>query len=136
MTFKGPLKARKKVWKMMKWQVISMILPLEDLLKQSEANSLFFSEKVCIKEYLWIEETQVVCCGHPRNIYFMLNSTTTFHCVSLSKASIQVTDFSWNKRWIFVEKIGEHFWWILVNKMSTKVLFLGEFLWTFFGEFS
>ena len=27
---------------MMKWQVISMILPLEDLLKQSEANSLFF----------------------------------------------------------------------------------------------
>ena len=45
MAFKGPLKARKKVWKMMKWQVISMILPLEDLLKQSEANSLFFLKK-------------------------------------------------------------------------------------------
>ena len=29
----------------MKWQVISMILPLEDLLKQSEANSLFFLKK-------------------------------------------------------------------------------------------
>ena len=22
----------------------------------------------------------VVCCGHPQNIYFMLNSTTTVHC--------------------------------------------------------
>ena len=37
-----------------------MILPLEDLLKQSEANSLFFSEKVCIKECLEVEETEVV----------------------------------------------------------------------------
>ena len=45
MAFKGHLKARKKVWKMMMWQVISMILPLEDLLKQSEANSLFFLKK-------------------------------------------------------------------------------------------
>ena len=43
--FDDLLKARKKVWKMMKWQVISMILPLEDLLKQSEANSLFFLKK-------------------------------------------------------------------------------------------
>ena len=53
-----------------------MILPLEDLLKQSEANTLFFSEKVFIKECLEVEETQVVCCGHPQNIYFMLNSTS------------------------------------------------------------
>ena len=45
MTFKGPLKARKKVEKMTEWQVISMILPLEELLKQSEANSLFFLKK-------------------------------------------------------------------------------------------
>jgi hypothetical protein len=64
----------------MKWQVISMILPLEDLLKKSEVNSLFFSEKVCIKECLEIEKTQVICCGHPQNIYFMLNSTTASHC--------------------------------------------------------
>ena len=62
----------------MKWQVISMILPVEDLLKQSEANSLFF-EKICIKECLEVGETQVVCCGHTKNIYFMLNSTTMFH---------------------------------------------------------
>ena len=39
-----------------------------------------FSEKICIKECLEVEETQVVCCGHPKNIYFMLNSTTMFHC--------------------------------------------------------
>ena len=45
MAFKGPLKDRKKVWKMMNWQVISIILPLEDLLKLSEANSLFFLKK-------------------------------------------------------------------------------------------
>ena len=64
----------------MKWQVISMILPLEDLLKQSEANSLFFSEKIGIKECLEIEETHVVWCGHLEKIYFLLNSTTTFHC--------------------------------------------------------
>ena len=42
MAFKGPLKAWKKVWKMMMLQVIFMIFPLEGLLKQSEANSLFF----------------------------------------------------------------------------------------------
>ena len=71
-----------KVWKMMKSQVISMILLLEDLLKESEANSLFFSEKICVKECLEVRETQVVCCGHPQNIYFLLNSTTTFHCVN------------------------------------------------------
>ena len=65
----------------MMWQAISLIFPLEDLLKQSVANSLFFLKKICIKECLEVEETQVLCCGHPQNIYFMLNSTTTFHCV-------------------------------------------------------
>ena len=45
MAFNGPLKARKKVWKMMMWQVISVILPQEDLPKQPEANSLFFLKK-------------------------------------------------------------------------------------------
>jgi hypothetical protein len=37
-----------------------MILPLEDLLKQSEANSLFFLKKVSLKECLEVEETQAV----------------------------------------------------------------------------
>ena len=39
-----------------------------------------FYDKICIKEYLEIEETQVVCFGHPKNIYFMLNSSNIFHC--------------------------------------------------------
>ena len=39
-----------------------------------------FYGKICIKEYLEIEETQVVCFGHPKNIYFMLNSSNIFHC--------------------------------------------------------
>ena len=67
---------------MMIWQVICMILPLEDLLKIYEANTLFFFEKICIKECLEIEITQVVCCGHPQNIYFLLNGTTRIHCAS------------------------------------------------------
>ena len=45
MASKGPLKAKKEVWKMMIWQVICMILPLEDLLKIYEANTLFFQKK-------------------------------------------------------------------------------------------
>ena len=45
MSFKEHPKAIKQVWKMMMWQVISIILPLEDLLKQSEANSWFFLKK-------------------------------------------------------------------------------------------
>ena len=43
-----------------------------------------FSEKICIKECLEVGETQVVCCGHPQNIYFMLNSTTMFHCAIIA----------------------------------------------------
>ena len=46
--------------------------------KQTQAKRLVFMEK----EYLEIEETQVVCFGHPKNIYFMLNSSNIFHCVS------------------------------------------------------
>ena len=45
------------------------------------SNESIFSEKICIKECLEIEITQVVCCGHPQNIYFMLNSSNIFHCV-------------------------------------------------------
>ena len=39
-----------------------------------------FSEKICIKECLEVEATQVVCCGHPQNNYLMLNSNKMFHC--------------------------------------------------------
>ena len=45
MAFKGPLKARKEVRKMMIWQVICIIWPLEDLLKIYEANTLVFLKK-------------------------------------------------------------------------------------------
>ena len=40
----------------------------------------WFYGNICIKEYLEIEETQVVCFGHPKNIYFMMNSSNIFHC--------------------------------------------------------
>ena len=49
--FDGLQRVSKGLKKGLKNDVISMILPLEDLLKQSEANSLF-SEKVRIKECL------------------------------------------------------------------------------------
>ena len=39
------------------------------------------SRKRCIKECLEIEITPVVCCGHPQNIYFLLNGSTRIHCV-------------------------------------------------------
>ena len=39
-----------------------------------------FYGKVCTKESLEIEKTQVVCCGHPQNKYFMLNSNKISHC--------------------------------------------------------
>ena len=38
--------------------------------------------KTCIKACLEIEKSQVVCCSHPQNIYFMLNSNRIFHCAS------------------------------------------------------
>ena len=41
-----------------------------------------FNEKTCIKACLEIEKSQVVCCSHPQNIYFMLNSNRIFHCAS------------------------------------------------------
>ena len=31
-----------------------------------------FYGKICLKECLEIEKTQVVCCSHPKNIYFLL----------------------------------------------------------------
>ena len=33
-----------------------------------------FNEKTCIKACLEIEKSQVVCCSHPKNSYFLLNS--------------------------------------------------------------
>ena len=44
-----------------------------------------FNGKICIKESLEIEKTQVVCCGHPQNNYFMLNSNKISHCGRWSK---------------------------------------------------
>ena len=42
-----------------------------------------------------------------------------------------------HKRWIFVDKIGEFSWTLLVNSCGhfcpQEFLFLGEFSWTFFG---
>ena len=39
-----------------------------------------FYGKIFIKESLEIEKTQVVCCGHSQNNYFMLNSNKISHC--------------------------------------------------------
>ena len=44
-----------------------------------------FYGKICIKACLEIEKTQVVCCSHPKNIYFRLTSTNSFHCASPSR---------------------------------------------------
>ena len=44
------------------------------------SNESIFSEKICIKECLEVEKTQVVYCGHPQNNHFMLNSATMFYC--------------------------------------------------------
>ena len=41
--------------------------------QQRQAKRLFFMEKTCFKAWVGIEKTHVVCCGHPKNIYFMLS---------------------------------------------------------------
>ena len=51
------------------------LLPQTDTRKQTD-----FYGKICIKACLEIETTQVVCCSRPKNIYFMLTSTNSFHC--------------------------------------------------------
>ena len=47
-----------------------------------------FYGKICVKACLEIEKTQVVCCGHPKNIYFMLNSNKISHCVIPVQAAL------------------------------------------------
>ena len=43
--------------------------------RRTEANKKTgFYRKICIKACLEIEKTQVVCCSHPQNSYFLLNS--------------------------------------------------------------
>ena len=37
-----------------------------------------FYGKICIKASLKIEKTQAVCCSHPQNILFLLNSNKSF----------------------------------------------------------
>ena len=52
--------------------------------EQTQEKKNVFYGKICIKACLEIEETQVVCCGHLQNNYFMLNSNNTiFHCGTL-----------------------------------------------------
>ena len=50
------------------------------LLKQTEAKRQVFYVKICIKACLETEKTQTVCCGQPKNNYFMLNSNKISHC--------------------------------------------------------
>ncbi len=52
----------------------SMILNFSEQMKKT-----VFYGKIYIKECLEIEKTQVVCCGHPKNNYFMLDSSKIFH---------------------------------------------------------
>ena len=79
MAFEGPLKARKKVCKKLHTSNFYDFTS-RGFTETIRSKQPAFSQKVCIKESLEDEETQVVRCGHPQNIYFMLNSTTTFHC--------------------------------------------------------
>ena len=58
-----------------------------------------FYGKICIKESLEIEKTQVVCCGHPQNNYFMLNSNKISHCASTAVSVVMRLDvFSISER--------------------------------------
>ena len=72
------LKSPKKVL------LISMILTLNCFYSISanrrKQKDWFFYGIICIKACIEIEKTQVVCCGHSKNIYFMLNSNKIFHC--------------------------------------------------------
>ena len=46
----------------------------------SFSNRLVFYGKICTTGGIEVEKTQVVCCGHPQNIYCMLNSNKICHC--------------------------------------------------------
>ena len=61
--------------------------------EQKYAKRLVFMEKICIKACPEIEITQVVCCGHPKNIHFMLNSSRNFHCASSPIANSKIKLF-------------------------------------------
>ena len=51
-----------------------------EFLRTDASKQTVFYGKICIRGRLEVEKTQVVCCGHPQNIYFMVNSTTGFRC--------------------------------------------------------
>ena len=70
---------------MMIWQVSLILSMILNFREQTHAKRLFFYGKLCIKACLEIVKTQVVCCGHPQNNYFMLNSNKISHCVILAR---------------------------------------------------
>ena len=55
--------------------IASTALSGTDPIKRTAVNG-----KICIKECLKFEKTQVVCYSLPKNIYFRLTSTNSFHC--------------------------------------------------------
>ena len=83
MAFKSlwrPLKARKKGLKNDDMTSFSNSFYDSEFPGIDASKKTSFYEKICIKESLEIEKTQVVCCGHPQNNYFMLNSNKISHC--------------------------------------------------------
>ena len=42
--------------------------------RTDQSKKTVFYGKMCIKACLEVEKTQVVCCSHPQNSYFLLNS--------------------------------------------------------------
>ena len=70
-----------------------------------------------------------------------ITSLITFGCwANLSEAHLKGWQNSrGHKRWIFVDKMGEFLWKLLVNshgqKCPREFLFWSEFLWTFFWWF-
>ena len=83
MAFKSlwrPLKARKKGLKNDNMTSFSNSFYDSEFPRIDASKKTIFYGKICIKESLEIEKTQVVCCGHPQNNYFMLNSNKISHC--------------------------------------------------------
>ena len=66
----------------MKWQVISMILPLEFWNNQKQIACFFWKSMHKRMSRSWGNSSSMLW-SPKKKVYFMLNSTTMFHCVML-----------------------------------------------------
>ena len=85
MPFKGlrrPFKDKKKGLKNDDMTSFSNSFYDSEFLQTDASKQTVFYGKICIRGCLEVQKTQVVCCDHPKNNYFMLNSNKISHCDS------------------------------------------------------